>query len=271
VTVGEKTGRLSSVLHQLFHHLKWIDEIQAQIFKAIRYPLIMGSVLCASLLILMTVLVPELVAFIKNFSGELPTSTRLLIAFSGFLSDHIFLIFVIAGMILALLLTFFQFHPKGHIWKVRFLDGLPVIGPLRQKVVLACFCHVFAVMFESGLDILQALQTARKFLRYGQMYHALENVEMFVREGFCISDAFQKVGFSPPIMERMIRVGEQTSSLQKTLLHVKEYFDTILKRQVDHAVGLIEPLMILCVGMVMAGIIYSVFLPLYDSLSVLDY
>lgn len=271
VTAGEKTGRLSFVLRQLFDHLQWVDEIQAQVFKAIRYPLIMGGVLFAAVLILMTVLVPELVAFIKNFSQELPASTRLLLGFSGFLSDHIFLFFVIVGMFPALLLAFFQFYPKGHILKDHFLNVLPVIGPLRRKVALTRFCHIFAVMFESGVDILQALQTARKCLKFGQMYHTLENVETFVREGFCISDAFQKAGFFPPLVVRMIKVGEQTSSLQKTLHYVKKYFDLNLKREVDHIIGLIEPLMILCIGIVMAGIIYSVFLPLYDVLSVLDY
>jgi len=271
MAVGEKTGQLSFVYRQLFQHLKWVDEVQAQVFKSLRYPAIMATVLFVTVFILMTVLVPELVAFIRNFSRELPLSTRLLIAFSGFLSDHIFLIFGIAGMLVALLFIVFKFHPKGHYWKDCFLDALPLIGPLRRKVALARFCHIFSVMFESGIDILQALQTARKYLKYGQMYTSLETIERLVREGLSLSEAFQRAGFFPPMIVRMVRIGEQTSSLQKTLIHVKDYLDATLKRQVDHSIGLIEPMMILCVGLVMTWIIYSVFFPLYDTLSVLDY
>jgi type IV pilus assembly protein PilC len=270
ISVGEKTGRLSFVFHQLFYHLKWIDDIKAQTLKALRYPLIMTAVLLIVMILLMTILVPELVTFIQDFSEDLPFSTWLLIWISHFLTNHYLLIFLAISSIVIPMGLFLKFHITGPIWKDRLLTLIPFFGPLRRKLFLARFCHIFAVLFESGVDILQALQIARRSLVQGQIQQEIERIEVLVREGHTLSTAFQKSGFFPSIVVRMIKVGEQTSSLHKTLLHVKTYFDTSLKREVDHVVGLIEPLMVLSVGCLMGWIIYALFLPLYDTLTLLD-
>lgn len=271
MAAGEKTGRFPFFLQQLFRHLQWMDEVQAQIFKALRYPLIMATILFCVIFLLMTSLVPELVKFMETFSENIPVSTRFLIYTSNFLSKNIFVILSFFIICYLVLISFFKFNSQGLYWKDRLLDSFPLFGPLRRKIALARFCHTFAVLVESGIDIIQALQTARNSLKNGQMYHALENTERFIKEGFSLSIALHKTGFFPPIVIQMVKMGEKTSSLKKTLFHVKDYFDTTLKRQVDHMVGLLEPFMILCLGCVVAWIIFSVFLPLYDTLSVLDY
>jgi len=271
MAAGEKSGHLFFVLQQLFQHLKWVDEVQAQSFKALRYPFIMATVLLSVIVILMTTLVPELTKFMEDFAGNLPLSTLFLISLSSFLSRNLSLLFLSIGILIVAGTGFFKFHPKGSSWQDRLLDAMPLIGPLRHKIALARFCHIFAIMFESGIDIIPALQTARQYLKHGKMYHALESTEQFIKEGLSLSSAFQKVGFFPPILIQMVKIGEQTSSLNTTLFHVKDYLDTTLKRQVDHMVGLAEPIMILCLGCLMTWIIYSIFLPLYDTLSILDY
>lgn len=271
IASGEKTGQLTSVYQHIFHHLTWVDDLQAQTRKALRYPLIMIAVLLVALFMMMTVLVPELVKFIEASSTNIPLSTRLLISFASFCSTYILPSFVVLSLLISFLMLFLKCHPQGNLWKSHFLDRMPLISPLRKMIYLARFCHIFALMFESGIDILQALQTARKSLKAGQIYSALEEIEILVQNGFSLSSACQKGGIFPSLIIRMVKVGEQTSSLQLTLLHVKTYFDTTLKRRVDHLMGLIEPTMILSVGLVMAWIVYAIFLPLYDTLSVLDY
>lgn len=268
---GEKTGKLSFVYQQIFQHLKWVDEIQAQTRKALRYPLIMITVLFATVIILMTVLVPELVKFIQISTATLPTSTRFLMFFASVCSNYLPAICIALSLLILVSMVVFKCHTQGSIWKSQILDRIPGIGPLRKMIYLVRFCHIFAVMFGSGIDILQALRTARKSLSRCQIYSALENIEALIRDGFSLSDSFQRVGVFPSLVVRMIKVGEHTSSLQTTLLHVKTHFDTTLKRKVDHLMGLIEPCMILSVGFIMAWIIYAIFLPLYDTLSALDY
>lgn len=270
ISVGEKTGRLAFVFQQLFHHFKWMDEVQAQTLKALRYPMIMAAVLLAVIIILMITFVPELIGFIEKFSGVLPLSSRILLTVSDFLATHFLSLFLSGGILFLSMRAFFKFHPSGPLWKDSLVERIPFIGSFRRKIALARFCHVFAILFDSGIDILQALQTGRKSLKYGIMTIALERAETFVREGISLSDSFKRVGVFPPFVIRMVKMGEETSSLQKTFLHVKDHFDTSLKRQVDHLVGLIEPLMILMLGLIMAGVIYAFFIPLYDILSTLE-
>lgn len=271
ISVGEKSGQLSFIFHQLFQHLKWIDEVRAQTFKALRYPFLVALCLLGVILILMTTLVPELISFIKNFSSPLPLSTRFLIAFSDFFADNLFSIFGVCGGIYLFLFIFLRSHPKAPSWKDACLNSLPLIGPLRRKIALTRFCHIFTILFESGIDILQALYVARRSLYPGQMYTSFESIEIGVKEGLSLSKAFQKVEVFPPMFIHMVKIGEKTSSLPKTLLHAKAYLDTTLKRQVDHMIGLIEPLIILGIGLLSAALVCSVFLPLYDTLSTLDY
>lgn len=271
IAVGETTGRLSFVLQHLVQHLKWLDDVHAQILKAFRYPLFMAVFLLGAICVLMTVLVPELMAFMQNFRGELPLSTRFLLAVSSFLSRYLFLILSGIGSGFLLTLAVFKFHPQGGFWKNRLQERVPLIGPLRRKLDIAQFCHLFAVMFGGGVDILQALQTARESLGAGSLSSAIRDAEVFVREGSSLSSALEKRVVFPPMVIRMIKMGEQTSSLHVNLLHVKEYFDTTLKRHVDHMVGFIEPVMILSVGVIMAWIVYSVFVPLYETLALMDY
>lgn len=271
IASGEKTGKLSSIYQHIFQHLKWVDEIQSQTRKALRYPLMMITVLLAALFMMMTVLVPELVKFMGTSSVSIPFSTQLLISFSNFCSHYVLSALVTFSILIPFLILFLKGHPQGSLWKAHLLDQLPLISSLRKMIYLARFCHVFALMFGSGIDILQALQTARKPLKAGEIYSALEEIEALVRNGSSLSNAFQKEGVFPSLIIRMVKVGERTSSLEHTLLHVKAYFDTALKRRVDHLMGLIEPVMILSVGLVMAWIVYAIFLPLYDTLSVLEY
>ncbi len=266
IAAGEKTGQFSEVLRHLFQHLTWKEEIQAQTLKVLRYPLIVSLVFLFVVYGLMMTLVPELVSFIKAFSKDLPFSTLFLIKVSNFLSNFFFYILASLGIIY----FFIKIHPKGTFWENLILDNAPVIGAFRKKNKLTRICHVMAVLFENGIDILQALKTTRKSLKEGQLYNDLENVERLVREGIILSEAFHRVGIFPPIIIRMIKIGEQTSSLQKTLFHVKHFFDTSLKREADQMIGLIEPLMILTLGFVLGWVIYAVFLPLYDTLSVLE-
>lgn len=270
ISTGEKIGSFSSVLGHLSQHLKWIDDIHAQTVKALRYPSIMGIVLIMVIVVLMTVLVPELAKFIENFGENLPHSTQFLLSFSKFMSKHISSLLSISMVLFISVRLFFKFHAKGSQWKEYILDALPFIGPLRRKMALVQFCHIFSIMFENGISIIYILETSRKYLKHKATEAALQKVEILIKEGVTLSAAFQKVAFFPPVVIQMMKIGEQTSSLHKTLFHVKNYLDTTLKRQVDHILGLLEPFIIIILGCLMIWLICSIILPLYDTFSSLD-
>lgn len=270
ITVGEKTGRIAFVLEHLSQHYKWVDETQALTFKALRYPLIVSLVLMFLIGVLMTYLVPELIVFIQNFSNDLPLSTRILIGFSRFLSENSVFLLSTFGILGVCLQVILKLHPKGYLGKDLFLNSLPVIGSLRRRLILVRFLHIFTVLFESGIDIISALQISRKSLTPGHMSRGLLDLERQIQEGLTLSQAFEKSDNFPKMALHMIRMGEQTSRLTEALQHAKDYLDMTLKRQIEMVIGLIEPTLILCVGCIIGWIIYALLLPLYDTLSLLE-
>jgi type IV pilus assembly protein PilC len=271
VMMGEKTGHMAFAYQHLIQHLKWVETFHSQTVKALRYPLILSLVLMSLIITLLTVLVPELIQFFQGPLDNLPLSTLILITLSAFLSNH--LLALLSGVIgwFFLLIVIFKSHPNGVLWKDWIFNQIPFVGRLRKSLFLTRFFHIFSTLFESGIDILQALQTARKSLPPGQMSLALENLETHVKEGLSLSKAFQKADVFPPIVIRMVKIGEKTSALPKTLSHLKDHFDQSLKWQVDSMLGYLEPIIIFIMGFVMTWIVYAVFLPLYDTFSNLDY
>ena len=271
IAAGEKTGKLTLSYHQLSQHLKWLDEIQSQTLKAFRYPLIITVVFISMLFILLVVLLPEIAKFMKMSSTPLPWSIKALLALSHFIKNHGILFSLLLPSLSFSLIGFLHIHPKGPYWKSHFLDYVPGLGHLRKTLNLTRFSHVFALTYGSGINILYALETARNTIKPGRFHEAIKMLEVDIREGFSLSMALQKTNLFPSFMIRMIQIGEKTSSLETSLLYIKDSFDTSLKRRVDHLVGLIEPTMFVFVGLILAWAVSSIFLPLYETLSTLDY
>lgn len=271
IAAGEKTGKLTLAYHQLSQYLKWLDEIQAQTLKAFRYPLIITVVLIAMLFILLIILLPEIAKFMEMSSTPLPWSIKILLALSHLIINHGFLFSLLLLSLSFSLTGFLHIHPKGPHWKSHFLDHIPGLGHLKKTMDLTRFSHVFALTYSSGINILYALETTRNTIKPGQLHETIKLLEADIREGLSLSMALQKTNLFPSFMIRMIQIGEKTSSLETSLHYIKDSFDTTLKRRVDHFIGLIEPAMFVFVGLILAWIVSSIFLPLYETLSTLDY
>jgi type IV pilus assembly protein PilC len=271
IAAGEKTGKLTLSYHQLSQYLKWLDEIQAQTLKAFRYPLIITVVFMAMLFILLVVLLPEIAKFMEMSSTPLPWSIKILFALSHFITNHGFFFSLLLLSLSFSLIGFLHIHPKGPYWKSHFLDHVPALGHLRKTLDFTRFSHIFSLTYSSGINILYALETTRNTIKPGRLHEAIKLLEADIREGLSLSMALQKTNLFPSFMIRMIQIGEKTSSLETSLLYIKDALDTALKRRVDHFIGLIEPAMFIFVGLILAWTVSSIFLPLYETLSTLDY
>lgn len=271
IAAGEKTGKLTLSYHQLSQHLKWLDEIQAQTLKAFRYPLIITAVFTVMLFTLLVILLPEIAKFMEMSSTPLPWSIKTLLALSHFMTNHGFFFSLLLLSLGFSLTGFLHIHPKGPYWRSHFLDHIPGLGHLRKSLDLTRFSHVFSLTYSSGINILYALETTRNTIKPGRLHETIKLLETDIREGLSLSMALQKTSLFPSFMIRMIQIGERTSSLERSLLYIKDSFDTALKRRVDHFIGFIEPSMFVFVGLVLAWTVSSIFLPLYETISTLDY
>ncbi|MEO7404727.1 MAG: type II secretion system F family protein, partial [Burkholderiales bacterium] len=240
------------------------DELAAQTKRVVLYPAIISVIMIGVVLFLMIYLVPQMVGFIKNMGQEIPIYTKVLIAVSNFFVAYWYLVIalpIIGGATLAYLI---RNNPR-----VRYrVDGLilriPLLGTTLRKIILARFASVFALMYASGITIIDAMKSAEEAAGNKVMEEGLRQAGQQIAEGKTVTAAFQDVGIFPPLVVRMLRVGENTGRLDTALLNVNYFYTREVRENVARMQVLIEPALILVLGGVLFWVIVSVLGPIYD-------
>ena len=264
VRAGEQSGTLTEVLDELSENLKWQDEIAAQAKKAMIYPTIVLVVIIGVVFVLMTVLVPQLAATFKTLVPKLPRETEVLIAISNFFVRWWYLILGVPIAAIVFGLIFGKTNEKAQ----RAIDGLmlriPVLGEIRQKIILARFSTYFAMLYKAGISVLDCIQICEKIVGNRVMEEGLQRVGRSISEGQGISQAFLATKLFPPLVLRMLRVGESTGALDSALLNVSYFYNRQVRESIARMQTLLGPLTTVVLGMLIVGILYSIFLPIYD-------
>lgn len=267
VRAGEISGELPEVLKRLSDALKWQDELAAQTRKIVMYPAFVGLLVFGVAIFLMIYLVPQLVSFIKDMGQTLPLNTRILLTISDFLVNCWWALIVAPlltwGFIHYRLKTSPSFRLRVDGWKIRF----PVIGPILHKIILARFASFFAMLYASGIPILDCLRVMERIVGNTVVADALSQLDRRIREGQGVSTSFGEVGLFPPLVLRMLRIGETTGALDTALLNVSYFYDRDVKESIGRVQTLIEPALTVVLGLILAWIMWSVLGPIFDTIS----
>ncbi|MCW9012528.1 MAG: type II secretion system F family protein [Gammaproteobacteria bacterium] len=271
VRVGEESGRISEVLHDMAETLKWHDELISHTKKIMIYPAIVTVVVLAVVSFLMIYLIPQLVPFIQDIGGEIPLHTRALIATSWFMGNFWYLV---VGLPILMFIVMRQWAKRNH--NVRFkLDSFKLkmylFGPLILKTNLARFANYFAMMYTSGLTVLDALKISEKLVDNVVLSNAITDARAMIGEGGSISESFSKVEIYPPLVIRMLKVGESTGALDDSLLNISYFYNREVKETVDKMEAAISPVMTIILGGIMMWIMMAVLGPVYDSLTKIQF
>ena len=267
VQVGEETGRLSEVLHDLADTLRWQDELASHTKKIMIYPAIVTVVVLGVVSFLMMYLMPQLLPFIKNIGSEIPLHTRILISVSGAFVEYWYLIFglpVLAWFVLSYL--------NRHSHAVRYaLDGVKLkiwlFGPLNCKIKLARFANYFAMMYSSGITVLDALKISESMVDNVVLSEAISNARSQIAEGTLISKSFESIGVFPSMIVRMLKIGEDTGAMDDALLNVSYFYNREVREAIDKLEPAMMPALTLLLGGIMMWIMLSVLGPVYDAVS----
>ena len=267
VRAGEQSGQMTEVLDELTENLKWQDEISSQAKRAMVYPAIVTVVIFAVIMVLMTVLVPQLAATFKTLVPKLPRETEVLIAISNFFVRWWYLILGVPIAAIVFGLIFGKTNEKAQ----RAIDGLmlriPVLGEIRQKIILARFSTYFAMLYKAGISVLDCIQICEKIVGNRVMEEGLQRVGRSISEGQGISQAFLATKLFPPLVLRMLRVGESTGALDAALLNVSYFYNRQVREGIAKMQSLLGPMTTVILGMLIVGILYSIFLPIYDVIA----
>jgi type IV pilus assembly protein PilC len=267
VRAGEQSGQLTEVLDELSENLKWQDEMAAQAKKAMIYPMIVLVVILGVIMALMTFLVPQLAITFKTLVPKLPRETEVLIVVSRVFVRWWYLILGVplAGGIALWIVA------RTNERVQRAVDGatlkLPVLGPLRQKIILARFSTFFAMLYRAGISVLDCIQICEKIVGNSVMERGLQRVGRSISEGQGISQAFIATQLFPPLVLRMLRVGESTGGLDTALLNVSYFYNRQVREGIARLQTLIGPFTTLVLGGLIIAVLYAIFLPLYDVIS----
>ncbi len=267
LSAGEESGNLTESFTQLIKHLKWVDEVNAKIKKATRYPIMMLFVMVILFLVMMTVVVPQVVGFLAASGQELPLVTRALIATSDFVRGWWWAMLGIPIGAFFVIKILARTSEKVAYQLDFYILRLPVVGELSRKLSLSRFAHFFATMFQSGVPILTCLDTARKVVGNRCLAKSLTTVRAGVEDGNALSVGLRNTGEFPSLVVRLVKIGEESGNLGETLNNVTDFYDRDVNENVDALVGMIEPALTAFSGLMMAWIVIAVIGPIYDSLS----
>ncbi len=271
VKAGEESGNLTEVLHSLTESLKWEDELAAQTKKLIMYPAFMGGVITLVTLFMMIYIVPQMVGFIRNMGHELPIHTRALIATSNFFVNYWYIVLGLPVILVIAAFLAVRSDPRARRRFDAIKLGFPYIGEILKKIILSRFAGVFAMMYASGISVIDSIRTTQAIVGNTVIREGLEQVEQMINDGQNITVAFQNVGLFPPLVIRMLRVGENTGSLDTALNNVSYFYNRDVRESIARVQTMIEPVMTMTVGVIMGWIMLSVLGPIYDTISKLKF
>jgi type IV pilus assembly protein PilC len=267
IRAGEASGQLPEVLHSLNESLKWEDELASHTKKLLMYPAFVGTIVLGATFFLMIYMVPQLKQFVKNMGQTLPPQTQLLFFVSDLLVGYWWL-FLLAPVIAVLALQ--MVLRSNPIARLRF-DGvklaLPVFGPILKKIILSRFDNTFAMLYAAGIPILDSIRSTQDIVGNRVVSEALRKVEQSISDGQNVASAFHDASLFPPLVVRMLRIGENTGGLDKALLNVSYFYNRDVKESVDKAQTLIEPMLTVFMGALLGWIMLSVIGPIYDVIS----
>ena len=267
ITAGERTGKINEVFLNLSDSLKWEDELVSQSKKIIMKPLFVGVVIIGVVFFLMIYLVPQLTAFIKNMGNELPFHTKALIFVSNIFINYWYVLLALP------VLGFFAFKA----WLARseearyqfdaFKLRIWMIGPVQHKIILSRFATFFALMYGAGITILECIRLSEGIVGNRMVAAGLRRAAQLISEGQSVTAAFQNTGIFPPLVIRMLKVGEATGALDGALRNVSYFYNREVKEMIEKVQAMIEPAITVVLGLLLGWIMLSVLGPIYDTIS----
>ena len=261
VAAGEASGTLDAVLGRLAEFLDDQTRLQSKVRGALAYPIVMAVVVIVILFLMMSVVVPKVTSIFANFNQALPWYTSVLIWVSDIFSNYWWLLAALLGGAIYWFRRWKATYEGRRKWDLFVID-VPLFGPLLLMVAVARFSRTLATLLASGVPVLAAMDITRNVLGNTELMRIVEDARESVREGEGIAKPLRQAGRFPPIMTHMIAVGERTGQLEEMLLHVADAYDQQIEVRVGAMTSILEPVLIVVMGVVVGGIAFAILMPL---------
>lgn len=263
VRAGESSGNLDVVLERLTDFLESQIELRGKIISAMIYPLVMTVVGTGILGFLFAFVVPKITRMFADQQRALPLITKILLLISDIVSNGWFIILpLIAAAIFGF--RYWKNSKKGKPQWDRFVLKVPVVGNLVRMIAITRFSNTLGTLLSSGVPLLQALDIVKNILGNTRLIEVIENVRVNVREGESVAQPLKRSGEFPPLVTHMIAIGERTGQLEDMLENVAVNYKQQVDIRIQAATTLLEPLMIVIMGVAVGFIVFAIMLPIIE-------
>jgi type IV pilus assembly protein PilC len=271
VRSGEQTGKLPEVLTGLSETLKWEDEIASQTRKLLMYPIMVGTIVLGVTFFLMLYIVPQMVSFIRSMGQAIPWYTQALIFVSEGLRDYWWAVLAAPFAAWYALKLAMKSNPALAYAVDSYKLRMVMIGPILRKIILSRFASSFAMMYASGITVLDAIRSCEEIVGNKVLEQALRSAGQQIAEGKSLTVAFQELDLFPPLVIRMLRIGENTGGLDKALSNVTYFYNRDVRDSVARLQAAIQPLLTLVLGLLLLWVMMAMLGPVYDSFTKLKF
>jgi len=258
---GERTGELEQVIGRYVEYQRLVEAVRRKIVGALTYPAVLIVLAAGLVVILMTYVIPSFSGFYVQFEAELPLPTRLVIGLADFIRNNLILI----GAVLFVswyAIRVWRTSPSGRLVGDRWKLKLPLVGRLTHLFALSQFSRSMSILLGGGTPMVPALETSATSVSNAFISELFLMCVQEVQEGRPLSDALVDTGYLPDMALAMIRVGESTGALPEMLSHTSDFFDESIEFTLGRIVTLIEPMILVVMGLIVAGLLLAVYYPL---------
>lgn len=267
VASGEASGRLDEVLERLATLREHDQTIRLRIKSATRYPLIVVIVLVIGFIVLTTLVVPRYAKIYQQYTTALPLPTQILIGIN-YAVTKLWWLLIIAGVGVYFFIKQFINTVSGRLSWDSLKLKIPIFGPLFLKLSISRFTRITGTLMRSGIPILKILDISSGSTGNVIVAKAIQNIKSNIAEGKGMSEPMKISGLFPPIVTQMVAVGEETGKLDDLLIHVSNYYDEQVDYTISNLTALIEPILILVLGLVVLFMALGIFLPMWNLMSI---
>jgi len=269
VSAGEKGGMLAEILSRLATYLENTARLRKKVKTALMYPIVVSVVAVVITTFLLVKVVPVFGSIFSSFGAKLPGPTLFLINLSHFVQRWFFLIFLALGGAIYGWLSFIKTKSGRELWDARRIK-LPVFGGLAHKICLARFARTLASLIRSGVPILEVLQIVSQTVGNVIMEKAIKTAAADIERGEGMSSALSKHPIFPTMIIRMITAGEQTGKIDNMLERIADFLDDEIETTLSGLTSLIEPILIVFLGVVIGGMVICMFLPIFKMSEIIN-
>ena len=266
VEAGEESGNLDTIMERMAIHFEKENKLEQKIKSALIYPIMLSIVSIAVVIFLLVAVMPTFISMFEGSGQVLPGPTKFLLRLSNLLAEFWYL-FIGAIVFINIVYFVFKQTPRG----IKFFDGLkiriPLVKTINTKIITARFTRTLSTLMASGIPLIQAIEVVGRVVGNRIIQDRLELATENIRKGVTLSRAIQEMGSFPPMVDSMIKVGEESGSLDDILYKTADFYDDEVEISLQRMTTLLEPVLLIVMSLVIGFIVVAMAMPMFDLIN----